>query len=454
MSHRYTRRTFGATLGGIVGASGLAMGLATGDDAGSERETASSTAAESAVEGTDWPTYRAAAGSTASNPGAGSPTAGAQRAWEWNPADADASFTVPVVADDAVYVIVDGSTTDEVVALDAADATVRWRTAVEDTSSLSVPAVVGDGVYVVGGDSTVYELGTEDGAVRSTTPFGETTRDRYNPRPPRVVDGILYAAVSPNSRSHPSRNAIVAAIPLGGCGGAWTATIEGTEEHDAWVSTPAVSDRKVFVTGGVDDTVFLRAISAATGETEWELQREGGDNWQSSPVAADDTVYVVTEDGFLLALAADDGTERWRYRGQDEVRQPPAVTDDAVYVATYVYSATTMGEVYGALLAALDPETGTELWHRQAPADCGPGSIPGGFDCELSSTAWSRPSVGGGAVYSSLGTGINALDVEDGERLWESAITTRYAPVLAGGAMYVVDDRADRGLVKLEESTD
>ncbi|QLG28536.1 PQQ-like beta-propeller repeat protein [Halorarum halophilum] len=461
MSHRYTRRTFGAAVGGIIGAAGLA----TGENArlGGETTTSDRTSTQSEAEGTDWPAYRAAAGSTASNPGAGSPTTGAQEAWEWNPDDADASMTIPVVADGTVYVTLEGDSTVEVVALDSADASVRWRTAVEDTSNLSVPAAVGDAVYVVGGDSTVYALDAADGSIRSTTPFGETTRDRYNPAPPRIVGGTLYAAVSPTSRSHPSRNAVVAAIPLDSCGGSWTVTIEGTEEHDARVSTPAVSDGKVFVVGWVDDTGFLRAISAATGETEWELQREGGDNWQYSPIAADGTVYALTDRGILLALDADDGTEQWQYRGWDRVHEQPAVTEDAVYAVTNVEGGTTMDPAYGAIVAALDPETGTELWRREAPASCGPESIPGGMDCDLSSSRWSEPSVGNGAVYTSLSgaapAGLNALDVEDGERLWQLGIDPRHAPVLAGGAMYLArpynpDAGRYQGLVKLEESTD
>lgn len=461
MSHRYTRRTFGAAVGGIIGAAGLS----TGEDvrSGGETTAADRTSAQSAVEGADWPTYRAAAGSTASNPGAGSPTAGVQEAWEWNPADTDASMTIPVVADGAVYVTLEGDSNVEVVALDPADASVRWRTAVEDTSNLSVPTAVGDAVYVVGGDSTVYALDAADGSIQATTPFGETTRDRYHPAPPRIVEGTLYAAVSPTSRSHPSRNAVVAAIPLDSCGGSWTVTIEGTDEHNAGVSTPAVSDGAVFVVGWVGDTVFLRAISAATGETEWELQREGRDDWKSSPVAAAGTVYALTDDGPLLALDADDGTEQWQYRGWDSVHEQPAVTDDAVYAVTRVEGGFSMGQADGAVVAALDPETGTELWRREAQVGCGPESIPGGLDCDVPSTEWSEPSVGDGAVYTSLSgaapAGLNALDVEDGERLWGSELVPRHAPVLAGGAMYLArpynwDARRNQGLVKLEESTD
>jgi outer membrane protein assembly factor BamB len=201
-------------------------------------------------------------------------------------------------------------------------------------------------------------------------------------------------------------------------------------------------------------------MSAATGETEWELALGDAGRWQSPPVAAGGAVYAVAERGFLTALDAADGAERWRYRAADDVRNPSAVTDDAVYVATHARGGLSMDPAYGAVVAALDPDTGAERWRREAPSSCGPGTDPNVPESDVEPTEWSRPPVDGGAVYASLdrsldgegGPGVCALACDDGDLFWQSAPAARHAPVLAGSATYLVGAGGSRGLVKLEES--
>ncbi|WP_336023036.1 PQQ-binding-like beta-propeller repeat protein [Halobellus salinisoli] len=61
----------------------------------------------------------------------------------------------------------------------------------------------------------------------------------------------------------------------------------------------------------------------------------------SSPAVVDDTVYVGSRDGYVYALAASDGTERWRYRTDGSVSSSSmAVVDGTVYVGSseHVYA--------------------------------------------------------------------------------------------------------------------
>jgi outer membrane protein assembly factor BamB len=93
-------------------------------------------------------------------------------------------------------------------------------------------------------------------------------------------------------------------------------------------STPAVGDGQVFVssTGG------LHALDRATGAESFAVPEVA--TRRSSPVVADGTVFALAATDAptsLVALAATDGTERWRV--PVAAATPPVVTDVAVYAA-------------------------------------------------------------------------------------------------------------------------
>lgn len=88
----------------------------------------------------------------------------------------------PVVRDGVVYAVDTGHDRDEVVAVDVASGTIRWR---HETGTDSPPVVAERGVYTTT-DSGIVGLDREDGTVRSS--------GRRAVRPLALVGDVLYAA--------------------------------------------------------------------------------------------------------------------------------------------------------------------------------------------------------------------------------------------------------------------
>ncbi|MFO7958941.1 MAG: SUMF1/EgtB/PvdO family nonheme iron enzyme [Candidatus Brocadiia bacterium] len=122
---------------------------------------------------------------------------------------------------------------------------------------------------------------------------------------------------------------------------------------------------------------------------------ETGGKVRSSPVVADGTVYVGSDDGRIYALDAATGRERWHFQTDGPVAGSAAVADGVVYIGSD-----------DSHLYALDAETGELKWRfsrHYDPVRCG-------------------PAVAYGVVWAGFGTysggGLSGLDVETGEEVW------------------------------------
>jgi outer membrane protein assembly factor BamB len=89
----------------------------------------------------------------------------------------------------------------------------------------------------------------------------------------------------------------------------------------------------------VDDTVYLvshdnaiYALAASDGSEQWSVAVDG--RIASSPAVVDDTVYVGRGGGNLCALAANDGTEQWRFETGDRWVWSTVVVDETLYIGT------------------------------------------------------------------------------------------------------------------------
>lgn len=131
---------------------------------------------------------------------------------------------------------------------------------------------------------------------------------------------------------------------------------------DAALSAPVVADGTVYV-GGDDGAV--RALDARPGAERWRASVGAA---AYAPRVMDDGLYVPTPDA-VVALAAGDGTERWRTATPgraDTVDRTGAVTRATVLVAAHgVYwvadgGGTADGDA--AAVVALAPDDGSERW--------------------------------------------------------------------------------------------
>ena len=133
------------------------------------------------------------------------------------------------------------------------------------------------------------------------------------------------------------------------------------------VFEPVVSGRRMFV--GFNDADKLVALDTRTGKTLWTFFTDGPVRF--SPVAMEDRVYLVSDDGHLYCLNSSDGTLIWKFRGAPAAQKTlgnqrvisawparggPVLYDDQIYFAASIWP------FMGTFIYALNAETGAVTW--------------------------------------------------------------------------------------------
>mgnify|MGYP006430252471 CR=1 FL=1 len=236
--------------------------------------------------------------------------------------------------------------------------------------------------------------------------------------------------------------------------------LDATDGNELWrtslesrgvVGSPTVVNKTVYLLGrGTPESGSLYALNKETGAKRWQTEL-GTTIVDNTPAVVDGTAYVGDGDGVVHALDASDGTERWRYRADDEVTTAPAVASGTVYIGSWDES------VY-----ALDAADGAEHWvfESEAVIDGAPavanetvyvGSSDSqvyALDADSGTTRWTTdvdaavrgsPAVGGGTVYVGAGSAIVALDAATGRQQWmfNTGSQISSAPVVAGSTVYI-----------------
>jgi outer membrane protein assembly factor BamB len=201
--------------------------------------------------------------------------------------------------------------------------------------------------------------------------------------------------------------------------------------------SPVVADGLVFVG---TEAGYLVAIDADSGEDRWRFSTDGA-IVSEAPAIADGVIYVVSQDAFLYAVDAATGAERWR----QHVGSSPAtltVADGVLYVAdntnftdrTYLAVADGLVIINGCAcgsLRAFDATTGQSLW-TYSPGAAGLFAV----DAATGTERWSRmtdrlvtsaPTIAGGVVYAVEGDDevllegdatLLAIDAANGDDRW------------------------------------
>lgn len=224
-------------------------------------------------------------------------------------------------------------------------------------------------------------------------------------------------------------------------------------------SSPAVAGGMVYLGS---KSGFLQALDALTGEERWRFDL-GDYIVRASPAVVNDTVYITS--GFsLFAVDTRTGEERWsvpiRFAGQSS----PAVIDGVVYVSSHE-----------GLLYALDAATGIQRWQYQtdslvfsSPAVADGSVYFGGVNGDLyaldattgrprwrfatGGDIYASPAVANGVVYvSSKNRVVHAVDAATGEPRWQFAAGGESSPAVVDGVVYVGSD--DGGLYALDAAT-
>ena len=256
----------------------------------------------------------------------------------------------PGVGDQTIYT---GDAKGRLHALDAASGRVRWMFRPDEQEDrayqfFSTATEAGGRVYVGAASGYLYCLDASEGGLLWKERLSDWVRSK-----PLVMGKTVYAATL-DSR-------LFALEDLGDRARLrWKRTLG---EHG--FTADLVGNEKVIVASGRD--LVLYAVDPDTGERSWRHSLLDGiwvdgqlcvaglyaGKYQSSPAVVDGTVYLGGPDGFLNAIDAETGEERWRFEARGGIDAAPRVAEGKVFVGQNSWQM----EYY-----AVDQQTGRPVW--------------------------------------------------------------------------------------------
>ena len=204
-----------------------------------------------------------------------------------------------------------------------------------------------------------------------------------------------------------------------------------------------IADGTVFFGSSADDKVY--ALDAASGEQRWTFFTGGPVRF--APALWRGRVFVVSDDGVLYCLAAEDGRVLWQLRGGPAdsmvlgnermisrwpARGGPVVVDDTVYFAAGIWPSE------GIHVYAVDAATGTVRWVNDTSGGLVMEQPHGGNRAASGISAQGYLAADGERLFVPVGRGVPAvLDRADGKLLYFRLAEN----TSSGGAdVVVVDD--------------
>jgi outer membrane protein assembly factor BamB len=312
----------------------------------------------------------------------------------WTYATGAPVWAPPTFAGGVLYVANDKG---ELIALDLATRSPRWtfRTA---GAIRAKPAVSADAVYVAGDDGFVHAIDPASGAehwrfdlvaagLSRRAPSPDTPFFDYLQSSPLVHDGRVYVG---------SINGMMFALDAASGREVWrTGTLDSVR------GSPVVAGDSLYF-GSWDDHVY--AVELATGKLKW--RSDTGGIVQSTPVVAEGRVIVGSRSAALVALDAQSGKEMWRYAmpGGSWVESSPIQADDTLYV----------GSSDALSASAIRAADGTRIW--ETPLGGWAWATP-----RLSGNSLYVGTISASPYYGqgvTLRRGLHALDVRTGAEKW------------------------------------
>jgi outer membrane protein assembly factor BamB len=221
----------------------------------------------------------------------------------------------------------------------------------------------------------------------------------------------------------------------------------------------------------MDGGVQVSALDARNGHRVWQVdlkpEKQRGNGFGGGPAWWKDRLYVATGYAQVLALDPATGKEIWRKDATAPIHCPPTVSEGRVFVVTVENE-----------LEVLSTEDGRRLWtHNGIPETAGllGGASPAvegevvivaynsgelyALRVENGRAVWSdnlasartadavsnlagihgRPIIDRGRVYAVGHSGrMAAIDLRNGERVWEQAIASSHSPWVAGDYLFLL----------------
>lgn len=190
------------------------------------------------------------------------------------------------------------------------------------------------------------------------------------------------------------------------------------ETGDLISTTPALNSEGILFIGNCAGTVF--AIDGRTGEKRWE-NRVAKELSPSQPaIGPDGKIYVISADNRIIALDEKTGEKKW------EKKLGRRHCGDLYFCAT-----SQKGELFlvtSKMVITLDEKTHRELWRKETDSVTGLLSHTVGPD--------------GNLIVGSEFSRLAALDRETGREIWNyqvKALITDSPVVASGGTVYISD---------------
>lgn len=253
----------------------------------------------------------------------------------------------------------------------------------------------------------------------------------------------------------------------------WTAQIEGSTQRVRLASAPVIGDGRLYAVGSDG---AISAFDANTGARVWVYSAEVAKDLRSAIFGggvsfAGGRVYATNGTGEVMALDAATGAQLWKVKPAGPLRGAPTVEFGSVYVMTQdnqiVALATADGKLQWQESAS---STDSGVFGVAAPA-AGLGTVIAGFSSgelvayryENGRTLWADalartnistqvgslndidadPIIDAGRVYA-LGQGgrMAAYELVTGQRIWELNLAGISTPALAGDWIFTLTDDA------------
>jgi outer membrane protein assembly factor BamB len=208
----------------------------------------------------------------------------------------------------------------------------------------------------------------------------------------------------------------------------WSVGVGKGERRIGARQVPVVLDGRVYAAANEDSVV---ALDLRSGKRIWEFKANRKDEdkrkLSGGPGAGDGLVVVGSLGGEVIALSAEDGSERWRAKVSSEVVAPPAIGMGLVFVRSN-----------DGRITAFSADNGERRWfhEHELPSLTVRGNAP--------------LTLGPGVLFSGNDDGtVSALVMQDGRLLWEQQVGLQDgrtelermgdvdgAPVLEGSTLY------------------
>lgn len=168
-------------------------------------------------------------------------------------------------------------------------------------------------------------------------------------------------------------------------------------ESGLQVGPPSIdSDGNIVLAGSRGDSVIM-VIDRVTLNKKWEILEKDGDNFSSTAIGSDGTIYAGSRSGKVCAFDGKSGVKKWIFLSGGGISSSPSIgSDGSIYVGCLDR------KVY-----AIDGNSGNTKWEF----------VTGG-------NVEATPTIGlNGVVYVGSGDGkMYALDPKTGDELW--SVTT------------------------------